>query len=83
MKKWFWLFLVLIVLLPAVCGAESDVPTVRVATLAGTTGLSMVYLMEQPQTSKVTYNIEVLMSPDLAVAKLIAGETDFAGLPTN
>ncbi|MGE5581777.1 MAG: ABC transporter substrate-binding protein, partial [Bacillota bacterium] len=40
-------------------------------------------LMEQPQTSKVTYNIEVLMSPDLAVAKLIAGETDFAGLPTN
>ncbi len=60
----------------------SENPTpVRVTALAGNIGLSMARMMDQPSSLKVPTSFEVLKSPDLAVGKLIAGETDIAGLP--
>ncbi|HBF39096.1 MAG TPA: ABC transporter substrate-binding protein [Firmicutes bacterium] len=60
--------------------SESPTPT-RVEALAGNIGLAMVHMMDQSSTLKYPTRFEVLKSPDLAVGKLIAGETDIAGLP--
>ncbi len=78
--------LIMPVLLLVLClwggGAWSENPSpVRVTALAGNIGLSMARMMDQPSSLKVPTSFEVLKSPDLAVGKLIAGETDIAGLP--
>jgi NitT/TauT family transport system substrate-binding protein len=39
--------------------------------------------MNQPSSLKYPINFEILKNPDLAVGKLIAGETDIAGLPVS
>jgi NitT/TauT family transport system substrate-binding protein len=82
MRK-IWLGLVLGFLLTSV-GWAADPPgkPLRVGTLSGITGLAMVRLME-PAGTAAPYEITVYKSPDLLVAKLVAGEVDLAALPLN
>ena len=60
----------------------STVKPLRVGTLSGITGLAMARMME-PSEAASPYEITVYKSPDLLVAKLVAGETDLAALPLN
>ncbi len=60
--------------------------TVRVATIAGPTGIGMAHLMEaqSQKTAKNTYDFkEVASAPDQVVPLLTTGEVDIAALPTN
>lgn len=82
MKKFLVMLVLLVIILPSTGGAETAEP-VKVAALAGTTGLAMVRLMEQPAIGGYPCNFQVYKSPDLVLGKLIAGEVDIAGLPTN
>ena len=78
MKKILLLMLLLLLCIPVISGAEST-DKIRVSALAGNVGLAMVKMMDEP----TNVNFEVFKTPDLAVGKLIAGETDIAGLPTS
>lgn len=64
-------------------GMANTPGTMRVASLTGNVGLAMVKIMEQPILDKVTVNFEIFQSPDPVLGKLITGEVDAAGLPTN
>jgi NitT/TauT family transport system substrate-binding protein len=59
--------------------------TIEVMVLSGTTGLSLVKMVEEKPTllPGVTLNYTVLKSPDQMSAKIIAGEADIAAVPTN
>jgi NitT/TauT family transport system substrate-binding protein len=63
-------------------GAEKP-STVRVMALSGTTGLAMVKLFEENAAAKTKVDYTVLKSPNLMMAKLVAGEADIAALPIN
>jgi NitT/TauT family transport system substrate-binding protein len=82
MKRISFSLMLILAFIPALCIAETANP-VRVAALAGNTGLAMVRMMDQPAGLKYPVSFEVLKSPDLAVGKLITGETDIAGLPVS
>lgn len=86
MKKQFILFvsMVMIVLL-ALAGcttpAEDKLDTpIRVATLAGPTGMGMVQLMDDTSNQ---YDVSVFTAPDQLVPKIINGEVDIAAVPSN
>lgn len=81
MKKIFLLLLLGLFLIPTFGVAESTVK-IRVASLAGNVGLAMIKMMDEATTSG-SPSFEVFKAPDLAVAKLVAGEADIAGLPTS
>lgn len=80
MKKVFFALILILLLIPTLSIAETTNST-RVSALAGNTGLAMVRMMNQPSTLKYPTSFEIFKTPDLAVGKLIAGETDIAGLP--
>jgi NitT/TauT family transport system substrate-binding protein len=86
MNKCVFSLVFVLVLISGLLGApawsENPAP-VRVTALAGNIGLAMVYMMDRPSALKVPASFEVMKSPDLAVGKLIAGETDIAGLPVS
>ena len=76
------LILLLLIASPFMVTGES---TVEVMALSGTTGLSLVKLLEEQPTiyPGVTFNYTVLKSPDQISAKIISGEADIAAVPTN
>ncbi|MCL6588946.1 MAG: ABC transporter substrate-binding protein [Firmicutes bacterium] len=84
MIRLFILVFLLITLIP-LPGAAQSPEKVHVAVLAGNTGLAMVKLIDQaalsPARSPFVY--EVYKSPDPVLGKMITGEIDLAGLPTN
>jgi NitT/TauT family transport system substrate-binding protein len=80
MKKLLFSLLLLVLCMPTISGAESK-DKIRVSALAGNIGLAMVHMMDQPSALKSLTSFEVFKTPDIAVGKLIAGETDIAGLP--
>ena len=82
MKKLFALLFLFVLLIPSFAFGDSP-QNIRVATLSGTTGLAMVKLMEKPSIGGVPVTFDVYNNPNLVMAKLIAGEVDIAGLPTN
>lgn len=63
--------------------AGADERRTRVAALSGIVGLAMLKTMQDSVHRDAPYDFEVFRTPDLAAAKLITGETDIAGLPTN
>ena len=89
MKKLITLCLALLMLLsiaactkankPAEQPAQPETP-VRVAALAGPTGMGLAYLMQDKQDS---YTVELLTAPDQVTAKIINGEVDIAAVPIN
>lgn len=53
---------------------------VRVAALAGPTGIGLTYVM---QDMVDTYSVELFTAPDQVTAKIINGEVDIAAVPVN
>lgn len=86
MNKRMFLMMLILILVPGLlwipAWGENPSP-VRVTALAGNIGLAMVHMMDQSAILKVPASFEISKSPDLAVGKLIAGETDIAGLPVS
>lgn len=79
------LILILVVASPLLTANKAGETPINVMVLSGTTGLSLVKLLEeQPQIAPgVTFNYTVIKSPDQMSAKIIAGEADIAAVPTN
>lgn len=61
---------------------ENPVPAepVKVAALAGPTGVGLAYLMQDMQDR---YSVEIFTAPDQVTAKIINGEVDIAAVPIN
>lgn len=53
---------------------------VKVAALAGPTGMGLAYLMQDQADA---YQVEILTAPDQVTAKFISGEIDIAAVPIN
>ena len=64
------------------CGKTAEQPKepVRVAALAGPTGMGLAYLMQDKADD---YQVEILTAPDQVTAKFISGEVDIAAVPIN
>ena len=83
MKKTILIALALILALCAfACGKQNAAPAepVRVAALAGPTGMGLAYMMQDMQDS---YQVEILTAPDQVTAKFLSGEVDIAAVPIN
>ena len=67
------------------CGNKDDDTTVRIATLNGTTGFGLAYLMEQNANDNSTNKYEFTIESDASVVQslIISGDVDMAALPTN
>ena len=66
-------------------GSEGEAPAepaepIRVAALAGPTGMGLAYMMKDMQDS---YTVELFTAPDQVTAKVINGEVDIAAVPIN
>ena len=75
---------------PAVPGGDvtedsENATTVRVAALAGSTGVGMAKLMNDvnEKTAKGSYTVEIIAEPNEVVAGVKAGKYDVAALPVN
>jgi NitT/TauT family transport system substrate-binding protein len=82
MKKLALIFAISLLISSIALGTEKN-PEVRVMALAGNSGLAMVSLMEKAAAQTRIFKYSVLKSPDLLMAKLVAGEADIAALPVN
>lgn len=60
--------------------AEEPKEPVRVAALAGPTGVGLAYLM---QDQAEQYDVSIFNAPDQITAKIINGEVDIAAVPIN
>ena len=81
MRKVLLILLIWALLIPTAFGAENE--PMRVAVLSGNVGLSMVRLMDRPEAAEYPVRFEVYNNPNPVLAKLISGDLDLAGLPTN
>ncbi|MGI6679192.1 MAG: ABC transporter substrate-binding protein [Dehalobacterium sp.] len=71
---------------PEESNAGSDAKTpVRIAVLKGPTGMGMAWLMEQMEQGQTSneYTFTIEGAPDAVTSKLVTGELDMAGIPTN
>ncbi len=83
MKKTIIILLALtLVLTSFACAKQETEPTepVRVAALAGPTGMGLAYMMQDMQDN---YQVEIFTAPDQVTAKFISGEVDIAAVPIN
>lgn len=89
MKKTTLIILSILLLFSAAACAKnnpaSETPAVpaepvRVAALAGPTGMGLAYMM---QDQKDLYSVELFTAPDQVTAKVINGEVDIAAVPIN
>lgn len=56
---------------------------VRLTLFLGPTALGFIPLLEQGEVTGVPISYELVPQPDVAVSRILAGETDFAALPVN
>lgn len=95
MKKLTLIVLVILMILTAfACKGETQKPEdsaeaapasepaepVKVAALAGPTGMGLAYMM---QDMKDKYSVELFSAPDQVTAKIINGEIDISAVPIN
>lgn len=59
---------------------QTKAEPVRVAALAGPTGMGLAYMMQDMQDR---YNVELFTAPDQVTAKIVNGEVDIAAVPIN
>jgi NitT/TauT family transport system substrate-binding protein len=81
-KKLSLIFAIFLLVSSIALGIEKS-SEVRVMALSGNSGLAMVNLMERAAAQAGLFKYSVLKSPDLLMAKLVAGEADIAALPVN
>jgi len=69
----------------AAAQTPAEKATVRIATLKGPTGMTMVQMMDNQEKglAQNNYEFSILGAPDEAVAKLTSGEADIICVPTN
>lgn len=71
----------------AEAASSTETLTIHVGALKGPTGLGMVQMMQQADSSsqagQTNYTFTTATAPDDMVAKLTSGEMDIAALPTN
>jgi NitT/TauT family transport system substrate-binding protein len=65
---------------PAVEPVASDVDVVKIATLAGPTGMGLIGVIND---NSGKYEVEILSMPDQIVPKIVSNEVDFATIPSN
>lgn len=77
--------LVVAALVPIAHLSASPAPTrVTIAGLKGPTSIGMLHLLEQkPTIDGSSTHFEIVSTPDLMVARILTGSTDFAFLPLN
>ena len=82
MKKAFVLLITLLLTVSVFACGKQTVSTepVKVAALAGPTGMGLAYLMQDQADA---YQVEILTAPDQVTAKVISGEVDIAAVPIN
>ncbi len=87
MKKTILILLSILMLTSAFACARTQSPDaqessepVRVAALAGPTGMGLAYMM---QDMKDRYSVELFTAPDQVTAKIVNGEVDIAAVPIN
>jgi NitT/TauT family transport system substrate-binding protein len=59
---------------------QTPAEPVRVAALAGPTGMGLAYMMQDMQDR---YSVELFTAPDQVTAKIVNGEVDIAAVPIN
>lgn len=64
------------------CAKQNTTPEepVKVAALAGPTGMGLAYMMQDMQDQ---YQVEILTAPDQVTGKFVSGEIDIAAVPIN
>ncbi len=83
MKKLLIIALALILSITSfACTKQAAAPAtpVRVAALAGPTGMGLAYMMQDMQDA---YQVEIMTAPDQVTAKVLSGEVDIAAVPIN
>ena len=83
MKKLLIIALALILSIASfACAKQAAAPAtpVRVAALAGPTGMGLAYMMQDMQDA---YQVEIMTAPDQVTAKVLSGEVDIAAVPIN
>ncbi len=83
MKKLLIIALALILSIASfACTKQAAAPAapVRVAALAGPTGMGLAYMMQDMQDA---YQVEIMTAPDQVTAKVLSGEVDIAAVPIN
>jgi len=70
---------------PAATETPAEKTTLRIATLKGPTGMTMVQMMDNQEKglAKNDYQFSILGAPDEAVAQLTSGAADLICVPTN
>jgi NitT/TauT family transport system substrate-binding protein len=80
MKKFALVVLAILLTLSAFACTGKPAEKVRVAALAGPTGMGLAYMMQDMQDK---YDVELFTAPDQVTAKIINGEIDIAAVPVN
>lgn len=89
MKKFFALFMALLISAMSLCGCSqsqtAERTAVRIAGLKGPTSMGMVKLMKDSETGDTdnTYEFTLAGSADEITPKLVQGELDIAAVPAN
>ncbi len=80
MKKIALVILAILFALSAFACSSKPAEKVRVAALAGPTGMGLAYMMQDMQDR---YTVELFTAPDQVTAKIVNGEIDIAAVPVN
>ena len=89
MRKFFALFLVLLITAMPLCGCSksntAEKTVIRIAGLKGPTSMGMVKLMKDSESGETVNNYEFTLagSADEITPKLVQGELDIAAVPAN
>lgn len=84
MKKLTALFLVLLLLCTAGCGAAEAPENVRIFAMKGPTGMGMAKLISDASEDESSlYTFSIASSPDEVAAEVIKGAYDIAAVPAN
>ncbi len=72
--------ILLVAALATGCAKEEDAPIIKIATLAGPTGMGMAKIIDE---SEGKYEVSILTSPDQIIPKVISKEVDICAVPSN
>jgi NitT/TauT family transport system substrate-binding protein len=82
MKKLCLIIIVSLLIASGAFGMEKN-RDIQVMALSGNSGMAMVNLIGKAAVGNGPFKYTVLKSPDLLMAKLVAGEADVAAIPIN